>query len=73
MIDVSRIFDNSPNNPANPDPNKEVYWGDQSWEEMIAGFVDLAIPVTMDPISLIRAPKPAAATTAPADSASNKQ
>ncbi|MFN3583681.1 redoxin family protein [Phenylobacterium sp.] len=27
-------YDNSKRNPANPDPTKEVYWGDQSWEEM---------------------------------------
>lgn len=28
------IYDNSKENPANPDPNKTVVWGDQSWEEM---------------------------------------
>lgn len=28
------IYDNSNRNPANPDPNKEVVWGDQSFEEM---------------------------------------
>lgn len=28
------IYDNSKRNPANPDPNKEVVWGDQSFEEM---------------------------------------
>jgi len=27
-------YDNSKRNPANPDPNKEVVWGDQSFEEM---------------------------------------
>jgi hypothetical protein len=27
-------YDNSPQNPANPDPKKTVVWGDQSWEEM---------------------------------------
>jgi len=27
-------YDNSKRNPANPDPSKEVVWGDQSWEEM---------------------------------------
>ena len=31
-------FDNSIHNPANPDPKKEVRWGDQSWEEMMIGF-----------------------------------
>ena len=42
-------FDNSPNNPANPDPTKEVKWGDQSWEEMMIGFFDIAFPADMDP------------------------
>jgi hypothetical protein len=28
-------YDNSDNNPANPDPSKEIVWGDQSFEEML--------------------------------------
>src|SRR5262249_1933885 len=28
-------YDNSENNPANPDPAKTVRWGDQTWEEML--------------------------------------
>jgi hypothetical protein len=32
-------FDNSTGNKANPDPSKEVRWGDQTWEEMMIGFV----------------------------------
>jgi peroxiredoxin len=31
-------FDNSSDNPANPDPGKEVNWGEQTWEEMMFGF-----------------------------------
>jgi hypothetical protein len=27
-------YDNSKENPANPDPNKTITWGEQSWEEM---------------------------------------
>jgi hypothetical protein len=42
-------FDNSPNNPANPDPTKEVKWGDQSWEEMMIGFFEVSFPADMDP------------------------
>ncbi len=45
-------YDNSPNNPYKPNPKSEVYWGDQSWEEMLAGFVDFAIPLNMDPNDL---------------------
>ncbi|QGJ72166.1 Thiol-disulfide oxidoreductase ResA [Planctomycetales bacterium 10988] len=33
-------FDNSENNPANPDPNSKVTWGDQTWEEMMIGYWD---------------------------------
>ena len=28
-------YDNSPNNKANPDATKDVWWGDQTWEEMM--------------------------------------
>ena len=45
-------YDNSPNNPFNPDPSETVYWGDQTWEEMLAGFVDFAIPVELDPVRI---------------------
>ena len=30
-------WDNSAQNPANPDPSIEVTWGEQSWEEMLFG------------------------------------
>jgi hypothetical protein len=36
-------FDNSPNNPANPDPRKEVRWGPQTWEEMMIGWFDYTL------------------------------
>ena len=29
------LYDNSANNVANPDPSKQIVWGDQSWEEML--------------------------------------
>ena len=47
-IECTAHFDNSANNPANPDPNSEVRWGDQSWEEMMIGFFDLSIDVKAD-------------------------
>jgi len=28
-------YDNSKNNKSNPDPTKDVRWGDQTWEEMM--------------------------------------
>lgn len=36
-------FDNSVNNPLNPDPTAEVRYGEQSWEEMMIGFFDVAV------------------------------
>ena len=32
-------WDNSAQNPANPDPNREVPWGRQSWDEMLFGAI----------------------------------
>ena len=37
-IECTAWYDNSPNNPHNPDPKSEVRYGDQSWEEMMFGF-----------------------------------
>jgi len=31
-------FDNSSNNPFNPDPTAEITWGEQTWQEMFFGF-----------------------------------
>jgi hypothetical protein len=42
------VFDNSYNNPHNPDPTKAVHWGDQTYEEMMVGFFDIAVPASLD-------------------------
>ena len=34
-------FDNSKNNPVNPDAEHPVRWGDQSWQEMMIGFLNV--------------------------------
>ncbi len=41
-------FDNSANNPKNPDPSAEVHYGQQSWEEMMIGFFDVAVDPSDD-------------------------
>ncbi|MBS1851670.1 MAG: thiol-disulfide isomerase [Acidobacteria bacterium] len=41
-------YDNSRNNPHNPDPEATVTWGDQTWQEMMVGFFDVAVPAEMD-------------------------
>ncbi|MFN0120573.1 MAG: thiol-disulfide isomerase [Blastocatellia bacterium] len=38
-IDCVAHFDNSKANKHNPDPTKVVKWGDQTWEEMMIGWV----------------------------------
>ncbi|MBL8211042.1 MAG: thiol-disulfide isomerase [Bryobacterales bacterium] len=45
---LTAYYDNSPNNPRNPDPDAEVTWGEQSWQEMMIGFFDVAVPPDMD-------------------------
>ncbi len=37
-------FDNSEKNLNNPDPEERVKWGTQTWEEMLIGYFDIAIP-----------------------------
>jgi mono/diheme cytochrome c family protein len=34
-------WDNSASNPRNPDPTKEVRWGEQTWDEMMNGWMDV--------------------------------
>ena len=59
-FEATAHFDNSANNPNNPDPKAEVKFGEQSWEEMMVGFMDLAVDAKMDMRGLFqRAPAPA--------------
>ena len=37
VINMEGRFDNSYNNPLNPDPTAFVHWGDQTWDEMMLG------------------------------------
>ena len=41
-------FDNSANNPYNPDPTKAIRWGDPTYDEMLAFFIDYTEPVKLD-------------------------
>lgn len=38
-IECTAHYDNSANNKFNPDPTKDVKWGDQTWEEMMIGWL----------------------------------
>lgn len=49
IIECTAHFDNSANNRYNPDATQEVRWGDQSWEEMMIGFFNVAFDARIDP------------------------
>lgn len=61
-IEVTAVYDNSPNNPANPDPSKLVKWGEQTDDEMLLGYIEYvnpaenpslaSAPVNHDPLRL---------------------
>ena len=43
-IKVTAWYDNSANNPSNPDPNRTVPWGPQTYDEMLIGYVEFYNP-----------------------------
>lgn len=43
MLRCTATYDNSEGNPYNPDPKARVHWGDQTWDEMMIGYVDYVI------------------------------
>jgi hypothetical protein len=50
---VDAHFDNSLNNKFNPDPNRPVYYGDQTWEEMMAPFFGIVVDMKIDPKKVV--------------------
>jgi hypothetical protein len=56
-IECTAHYDNSANNPANPDPAKDVHYGEQSWDEMMFGFFDVSVPMGTNPMDLMRPKK----------------
>lgn len=42
-------YDNSANNKFNPNPNKPVWWGDQTWEEMMVPWFGVIVNSDADP------------------------
>jgi hypothetical protein len=56
-IECVAHYDNSANNPANPNPKEEVKFGDQSWEEMMFGFFNVAFDPQLQPQDLVREKK----------------
>ncbi len=58
-IECTAHYDNSANNPNNPDATKQVRYGDQSWDEMMFGFFDVALDANADLKSIFPEHKPA--------------
>ncbi|HLJ46844.1 MAG TPA: hypothetical protein VKU01_12590 [Bryobacteraceae bacterium] len=61
VIECVAHYDNSANNKYNPDPAKTVYFGEQTWEEMMFGFFDVSVPMNVTAMDIMapRRPKPA--------------
>jgi len=51
-LEFTATFDNSGDNPFNPDPAQYVTWGDQTWEEMAIAFFEIALPRGEKPVYL---------------------
>jgi hypothetical protein len=54
-LTVTAHFDNSANNKFNPDPNRTVYYGDMTWEEMMFPFFSVVVDKDVNPRTVIRA------------------
>jgi len=48
ILEAVATFDNSKNNPHNPNPDATVTWGEQTWAEMMVGFFDVAVDPAID-------------------------
>jgi hypothetical protein len=54
VLHVDAHFDNSVNNKFNPNPNKTVYYGTMTWEEMMNPFYSVVVPKDADPAKVVR-------------------
>ncbi|MBI1791591.1 MAG: hypothetical protein HYR60_29025 [Acidobacteria bacterium] len=48
-VECTAWYDNSANNPLNPDPKAEVRFGEMSWEEMMVGVLQVAVDARLTP------------------------
>ena len=60
-IECTAHFDNSANNPENPDPTKTVIWGQQSFDEMMVCFFNFAFPAELSTKEVLPVPETKAA------------
>jgi hypothetical protein len=54
ILHVDAHFDNSANNKFNPNPNKTVYYGSMTWEEMMNPFYGVVVGIDADPSKIVR-------------------
>lgn len=43
IIEVEAHYDNSPDNPSNPDPTREIFYRDETFQEMFVGFMEFIV------------------------------
>ena len=52
-LQATAHFDNSANNRFNPDPSKDVWWGDQTWEEMMIPYFGVIVKNNVNPEKIV--------------------
>jgi hypothetical protein len=55
-LHVDAHYDNSVNNPANPDASQDVYGGSQTWEEMMVPFFGVVVDARVNPRKVMTLP-----------------
>ncbi len=58
QIECTAHFDNSADNPENPDPTKTVIWGQQNSDEMMVGFFNLVFDAKIPASDLLPKSEP---------------
>jgi len=53
---ITAHYDNSANNKFNPDPNRTVYNGNMTWEEMFSPFFAITVDKGVDPAKALKTP-----------------
>jgi len=53
VMHIDAHFDNSANNKFNPNPNKTVYYGSMTWEEMMNPFYGVVVAKDADPKNIV--------------------
>jgi hypothetical protein len=52
-LHVTAHYDNSAGNKFNPNPDRSVWWGDQTWEEMMVPWFGVVVDKALDPTKIM--------------------